>query len=219
MSTLTVPDNIEYHDDSNTYDPSAAYAAIATSTQEAFLFRQGYTFRWDNSGDRDAERDMVPGSEGYQIDTQVTYKYNGTTWVAWHTIQAIAFTPTLTGITLGTGGQSTAYYTLSSGRYTVTGVVILGTGFAIGSATASLPLGLSALALSSEPIRGVAKYIDTGTTAYVGIVDQITNFDRVRLLVGDASGTYMKYVNITSLIPMTWAAADQITYEYSFIPA
>lgn len=78
---LTTPDNIFYADGSTPLSVEAISAAEATSIQDALTNSRAIrSYRWADLAARNAQIDMQAGDEGYQIDTNANYRYNGTDW-------------------------------------------------------------------------------------------------------------------------------------------
>ncbi|UXO93841.1 hypothetical protein Pan2_22 [Pseudanabaena phage Pan2] len=83
---VTSPDSIYYADGSTPIAIETITAAMATSVQDAFNSRivnrrQIQTFVWANAAARTAQTGMIAGDFGYQTDTGLTYRYNGSSWV------------------------------------------------------------------------------------------------------------------------------------------
>jgi hypothetical protein len=77
----------------------AISAAEATSVQDALDAlvndtRQIQTFVWANSAARTAQTGMIAGDFGFQTDTSTTYRYIGSSWVAFYATNATSVVPT-----------------------------------------------------------------------------------------------------------------------------
>lgn len=224
MATVTTPDNIAAADDSDAYDPPAAYAALATSVQLAFNKREAYTFLWADAAARTAETDMVATSLGFQQDNLATYIYTGTTWKLWHTAQPIAFTPTWTNLTVGNAVQLWSY-TVAAGRVGVSGFITLGSTSSVGSnpyMTPPLPMNnyiTSAPASGNDRWLGGCSLNDLSTAYYRGDIETFGTGGVIyaRLLANNAAATHTTIQGLTSTIPFTWANGDYITADYSYI--
>lgn len=86
---VTNPDAIYYASGSTPMSAEDISAAEATSVQAALdnlinNTRQVQTFVWANATARNAQTGMVEGDMGYQQDTDTTYRYTGTAWVAFY---------------------------------------------------------------------------------------------------------------------------------------
>lgn len=225
MSALTSPDNIVYWTTAP-IDPAslvAESAAQATSIQNALLTRQGQYYRWTNAAARTAQTGMVYGSKGFQVDTGAEYLYDGANWKLW-TKATTAFTPSLTNVTIGASGTNSAFYSVSAGICKVRGVITLsGAGLAMGTGpTATLPfspvtIGGTGTAIAT-PI-GSCTFNDAGSRIFLGsvlIVANTGNVAQFQVMSTAAVTNIVAGANPSATIPMTWAAGDQIQYEYSF---
>ena len=59
-------------------------------------------YRWANAAARTAQLGMRTGDKGYQVDTDVTYRYSGSTWVMW---EATSTLTVASGYTLASGAS------------------------------------------------------------------------------------------------------------------
>lgn len=83
MSANTSPDNITYPVSTDNITPlETVFATMASSIQTALSKRAQHSYTWTNAAARTAQTGMVAGDKGYQQDTTVEYKYNGTAWFA-----------------------------------------------------------------------------------------------------------------------------------------
>ena len=152
-------------------------------------------------------------SEGmvtYQEQADHLTVYNGTDWIpfdiAWTT-----YTPTLSNVTLGSG------YILSAAYTTIAKTVIVQFYFALGATSAitgdvsfSLPINHASSNRSGQ--AGTCVIVDSSpATRYPGTVLLSGTPGYAFLRVGNASGTYLTQVALTSAIPMTWATADSMS--------
>jgi hypothetical protein len=123
-----------------------------------------------------------------------------------------AYTPTLTGITLGTGGTMTARYT-KIGK-TVHGYVNItfGTSFTLTDLNISLPL-------AKQATTTYVQQAWTLTSTGAGDWPAIPRFETVNVAaayVMNASATYVNPNNVTSTIPFTWKATDKILVAFTY---
>lgn len=106
----TSPDNIFYADGSTPMSAAAISAAEATSVQEALSTSRAIrTYRWTDSDARDAQIDMQPGDQGYQIDEGAHYQYDGIQWTR-NESGLVLLRPTSvsgTGVSMSGGGKVT----------------------------------------------------------------------------------------------------------------
>lgn len=138
-----MPDfNGSYYADSATLASVATIsAAMAQAESDRFNAVLGVrNYWWANAAARTAATGMRKGDFGYQDDTDITYRYSGSAWVAWDS-GVFTHTPTLTP---GSGAFTTTTKT-TTWRYS-SGVVIFhiavtvnNAGTAAGGLTISLP--------------------------------------------------------------------------------
>jgi len=193
-------------------------AAVATSITAT---RSQMHFTWADSTARTAATGMIIDDCGYQTDTGITYRYNGSAWKAWES-DWITYTPTLAGITIGTGGSAASAwsYKYVLGDIRVKGGAILGSsgGAVTGVPTITIPANRVALVHPYEATAGGAVLYDTSTTTpyLVTVGTDNTNVDKVRLYPHN-SGAVVSAISAT--VPFTWAAGDAITVDFTYRPA
>lgn len=147
-----------------------------------------------------------------ELNDIVTY-YNGTAWqnflfpAPW-----IAYTPTLSNITLGSGGTSAFYYQVVGKQVNVRGRITLGTSGALtGAATFTLPV---TCILSNQFWQSGASLLDSGTNYFQGVVQCGTT--AASLYAVNASGTYSVLTATSATVPFTWTINDQINVGFSY---
>lgn len=183
--------------DVNTYLMNQSVATFATTTA------------------RDAAiTSPVEGQLAYiELNDVLTY-YTGSAWAnmlfatAW-----VAYTPTLTNVTLGSGGTSAFYYQVVGKQVNVRGRIVLGTaGSLSGIPTFSLPVNSI---LSGQFWCPGVNLLDFGVQNYTGAVQLTTTVGQLQCV--SASGAYAGYLSVNATRPFTWGAQDQIdisiTYE------
>jgi hypothetical protein len=212
--------------------PSASKPIFFYQASNPFRYRLIYTedgtqtktadgvFVWSNDAARVAATGAALHDWGYQLDTRITWRYNGSTWVPWDS-EWIGYTPTLTGITLGTGGSAgtVAHYRYEGGRVRVRVQIILGTsGMAVSSAVISLPATAAALRHNYVAYAGVASfYDDSASNNYTAdVCANNTSTTQVILLMRGTNGLR---VGVSSTVPFTWAASDRLSAEFVYDPA
>ena len=135
----------------------------------------------------------------------------GAAWTSW--------TPTLTNIAIGTGGSAA-----NVGKYFRVGKlvvcrlsIILGTAGASvsGSVSFSLPVTRAANAGSAGgTAQGMARLFDTSAgTTYEASVCNLTTTTSV-VIAWDASAAAVKQLVLSSTVPFTWAASDEINCQF-----
>lgn len=151
------------------------------------------------------------GMVTFQASNDHLTVYNGTDWVpfdtAWNT-----YTPTLAGVTLGTG------YTLSAAYAVLGKTVIIQFYFALGATSAitgdvsfSLPINHASSNRSGQ--AGTCAILDASpATRYPGSVLLSGTPGYAFFRVGNAAGTYLTQVALSSSIPIAvWAVNDSLT--------
>jgi len=123
-----------------------------------------------------------------------------------------AYTPTLTGFTLGTGGTMTARYA-KLGK-TVHGYVhiTLGTSFTLTGLQLSLPVAKQA---STTYVNAAWTLTSTGAGDWPAI-NRYETTDVVAAYVMTASGTYVAPANASTTIPFTWKSTDKILVAFTY---
>jgi hypothetical protein len=191
----------------------AAGEKLTASDVNTYLMQQAVMF-FATSVARDAAITApVEGMVAYLEDTNIYTFYNGTAWgnLLWGDAW-IAYTPTLSNITLGSGGTSAFFYQRVGKMVNVRGRITLGTSGALtGVATFTLPSN----AISSDQFWNSGCVLnDSGTTFYPGMVRVGTSTATVLAL--NAAGTYTTAVNTSAIIPFTWAINDVINVGFSY---
>jgi hypothetical protein len=165
---------------------------------------------WETPDDTDLVKDgaLAIRDLGQEIDTSA-----GKTWLAW-----TAFTPTWTGLTVGNGVYNQSHYVLI-GKTAHFGIdFTLGSTSAVtGDVTLILPANLSRKSANSTGVF-YANFLDTGTSANVGVAYAATSGDVTRITVRtiNVAGTYSTNTALSSTVPFTWAATDRISIAGTF---
>lgn len=151
------------------------------------------------------------GMVTYQSAADHLTVYNGTDWIPFD-IGWTTYTPTLAGVTLGSG------YTLSAAYTTIAKTVIVQFYFALGATSAitgdvsfSLPINQASSNRSGQ--AGTCVIVDASpATRYPGTVVLSGTPGYAFLRVGNAAGTYLTQVALSSSVPITvWATADSLS--------
>lgn len=163
-------------------------------------------FRWADAAARGAQAGMVAGDRGYQIDTAVTYRYDGSAWVAWES-DWITWATAPTNLTVGTGGSASTLqrYKWVAGCLSFEVKYVLGSsGSSVGTAPSiNLPLSISLTMPSLPALTGEASLYDLSTTGSFYGKFRAETATAVR--INSYTGTF---ANITATAPFTWAAGD-----------
>lgn len=119
-------------------------------------------------------------------------------------------TPTLTNITLGTGGTNQQRYIQMGKTVMIRGSITLGTGGALtGSPTVNVPT--TAATVTNMIWVGAARYHDPGTRLWVGIC-YITSAGTTIAFVQSQGGTG----NLSATEPFTWGNTDELSYAIDY---
>jgi hypothetical protein len=195
------------------YKVFTAGSLATASDVNTYLMNQSVSTFSSTSARNSAITSPVEGQLAYINSNDILTYYTGSAWAnllfstAW-----VAYTPTLTNITLGSGGTSAFYYQVVGKTINVRGRITLGsTGSLGGVATFSLPVNA---VLSDQFWDGGAILNDSGTTFYPGMVRVGTSTATVLAL--SASGAYTTAVNTSATIPFTWGSADVINVGFSY---
>lgn len=151
------------------------------------------------------------GMQIFETDTQLSYIWDGAAWVEMGRLGAPASrTPTLTNITLGTGGVNQQWYTVDGKICEVWGSVKLGTGGALtGSPNVNLPF--TSKTRSDMVWVGPARYHDPGIRLWVGVCYIMSN-QSIIAFVQAQGGTG----NLSGTEPFTWGVNDELSYRIEY---
>lgn len=198
--------------------------ARLSTDPDPLLVRAAYTYRPANTAALGALTGMRAGDTAYQVDTGVTYRYNGAAWKAWES-DWITYTPTLTNFAIGTGGSAanSCAYRYEQGTVRVNFKFQFGTsGFSVsGDPIFTLPLNSAALAHTYVKRQGQAELWDSSGASIsreAVIYQNAANLDKV-MLYGLGTATSGTVYNISSTLPFTWAAADILAGEFTYTAA
>lgn len=129
-----------------------------------------------------------------------------------------SYVPTLTNVTLGTGGKVTGKYVEQDGKRVKGRVtIVLGTGGSLsGFAQFSLPKPSTNYpgTATTQPL-GLAELFDSGVAQYAGRVVWASS-TTAGIGAEDTSGTYGKVVATGVSVPFTWGAGDEISCEFCY---
>ena len=190
----------------------AGTAALASDVN-TYLMKQAIS-TFSSSGARNsAITSPGEGQFAYVNSNDILSYYNGAAWAnALFLTTWVAYTPTLTNITIGTGGTTAFFYQEVGNQTNVRGRITLGTGGALtGVATFSLP---SNAVTADQFWDAGCVMIDGGTMFHPGTVRVGTSTATV--LAHNTSGTYGHIVNTSATIPFTWTSTDVINVGFSY---
>lgn len=145
------------------------------------------------------------GQTIYETDTDRVMFHNGTGWVILSE-PPVTMTPTISGVTLGTGGTLTGTYHRSDGFCDFYFSIVLGTGGTVtGIINVNTPFTASSLReLACSPSN--VYFQDNGTNNFQGILNAANNFT-VSIFAMSATGAFTT-PNTTT--PFTWTVSDNI---------
>jgi len=159
----------------------------------------------------DSQASKVPQYNAALAALAANLSPSGAAWTSW--------TPTLTNIAIGTGGSAA-----NVGKYFRVGKlvvcrlsIILGTAGASvsGSVSFSLPVTRAANAGSAGgTAQGLARLLDVSVpNTYEASVCNLTTTTSV-VIAWDASAAAVKQLVLSSTVPFTWAASDEINCQF-----
>lgn len=205
----TSPDGIDYPDTSYTSGFIAAVAALATSIQTAFSKRQLHSYLWADATARGAQAGMSAGDTGYQTDTNVYYRYNGTAWspqgkmIFTRSAANLASSGSASTLDLATKSVDVGTFTDSAGVFTCA---------LAGKYAVKLTWNFAASATGTRNVRivhSVAGARDFQVTPGSGLdVTMSVSWDYVDFAVGDTLTTQGQQNSGSTL-----AVAGELTFE------
>lgn len=157
------------------------------------------------------------GSNGqwyYDTTNDRLYVSDGAGWIIMYEPEQ-SYTPTLTNVTIGTGGTVTGTYRRSGGTLDLKIVLTLGTsGVLTGQVQLSTPVALGV------NMRNFihCNYHDTGVSDIEGACDGTAAAQTTVVpLVYLATGTYLAFDNVNATKPFTWGSTDILNVQGSGI--
>lgn len=158
----------------------------------------------------------------FVIANGITYKWNGTVWKAWGS-DWISYTPTLSGVAIGTGGAAanTASYRYIDGQVKVRGVITLGTTTSSVSGTMVVTLPVTALALRHpyQQYNGSATFYDTSAVQNYFAAPTANNASVTDINILSFYGANGLRAGTGASTPFVWAAGDSVSYDFTYDPA
>lgn len=162
---------------------------------------------WTTPDDSDPFRNgaLAIRTLGNGIDTST-----GKGLLAWQ-----AYTPTLSGLSLGTGGTRVFSYCQIGKTVHVKGVITLGTGFSFSGGAVDIGTPVNSTGYVLGLSTGTAMFFN-GANYFYGTNISIGNPANFRVIATVASGTYAYNADIISTVPFTWAAGHKIFVTYTY---
>lgn len=199
------------------YKSFTAGTTALASDMNTYLMNQSVMV-FTNSAARDAALSAVltEGMVAYLTASDHYTIYNGTAWVifdlAWN-----AYTPTITGITLGTSSAIACYYARIGKTVVVQGYIAFGANASgVSAITISLPVNASVGTLANNAIGNCIMQDATGLGAYSGfcVTSSVSQF---QLRAFNTAGTYATTVAQAAAVPFTWASAGNHKLTFSAV--
>lgn len=191
----------------------AAGEKLTSSDVNSYLMQQTVMYFASTTARGSAITSPVEGMVAYLEDTNTYTFWNGSAWndLLWGDAW-VAYTPTLSNITLGSGGTSSFFYQRVGKMVNVRGRITLGgSGALSGVATFTLPVN----AITADQFWQSGTIMnDSGTTFYPGVVRVGTSSATV--LAFNAAGTHTTAVNTAFNVPFTWASGDILNVGFSY---
>jgi hypothetical protein len=195
-------------------DVSTTQADIQAAADFAELFAH---WRVGPTTDRNNWTTVHEGTYWDDTTDLIVYRYTGGAWVPWWS-QWKTFTPTLTGITLGTGGTVAAKYRYDFGYVIQDVLITLGSaGAAVGTLpTVTLPVNAAPVAVPLLQYEGtVIYYQNSGGGDYNGQVGAPSGDNtKVRLLAWPNSSGLVQAV--TAAAPFAWSNNDKMWLRFRY---
>lgn len=193
------------------YKTFTAGTLATASDVQTYLMNQTVMVFADAAARNAALTSPSEGMVTYQEGSDHLTIYNGSAWIPFDTTWT-TYTPTLSGVTLGSG------YTLSAAYVSIGKTVIVQVYFALGATSAitgdvsfSLPINHASSNRSGQ--AGTCVIVDASpATRYPGTVLLSGTPGYAFLRVGNAAGTYLTQVALSSSVPITtWAVNDSFS--------
>ena len=185
---------------------------LTSSDVNSYLMQQTVMYFASSTARGSAITSPVEGMVAYLEDSNTYTFWNGSAWndLLWGDAW-VAYTPTLSNITLGSGGTSSFFYQRVGKMVNVRGRITLGTSGALsGVATFTLPVN----AITADQFWQSGTILNDSGTFYAGVVRVGTSTATVLAL--NASATYTTAVNTALNIPFTWASGDILNVGFSY---
>lgn len=202
-------------DETWTYASASSFTIAGVDVRDKYP--KGTRLWWNQSGNKWG----VVISTSFSTDTTVNIAVNTDYTIANSAITAnyysydaspqgyptlFNYTPTLTGITTGSGTVS--------GKFSITGGLVshyetftFGAGSSVGDTVLTLPITSAALT-TYTPVADVS-ILDSGTIVFNGIAIWLTT-TTAKIYVSNSGSTYNTQTQLSSTVPMTWTTNDQL---------
>lgn len=208
----TSPDNIPYPDSAFVGGFKLAMSTAIGRIQELFTDRRRRSYSWATQTQRDAQTGMSIDDMGYQVDTDSSYRYSGSSWILWNMARR-QFTPTVVAGTVGNGSLANSMYQVVEGRVFGRIAFVLGTTSNPANLTFQAPVAIPAAQGTNSPIGQVVMFdASSGQRYSAPVVVQGQNIQPFRV-----STSAQNVVGpITATAPFVWASTDRILLEFNY---
>lgn len=156
----------------------------------------------------------VEGRLIYETDTKRTLRYDGSSWLTvWQPWKS--FTPTWSGITLGSSTQE-AGYSIFAGTCYMAGKLTLGAGASVTGSVSmtSVPATVDTTRSTTyHPCGLTLMRVSGGGARYYGQVIDATD---LQFNTWETSGTYTRQLVMNATRPFTWAVGDLLYWTVSY---
>lgn len=209
----TSPDSIYFPSATDQIAPlETVFATMASSVQAALSnTRAKFNYRWSNAAARNAQTGMRIDDEGYQVDTGVTYRYDGSSWQLWKVARK-AYTPVQasgSSFSLGTLGGIDAFVGVRDSFCRIDfRMRAAGTGISWGDVAFTVPYAPTGNFAASPGFQGTAYLNDSDGGAYLGGVGLTGNGLWRVYRMGSSNGAS---ATLNSSQPFTIGVNDTIT--------
>lgn len=194
------------------YKSFAVGEKLTASNVNTYLMQQS-VMTFATTAARDAA--ITSPSEGmfaYSLADNAYYVYSGSAWIPYD-IAWVAYTPTFTNYTQGSGGTTQAFYARIGKTVVVQVYIVSGTASSVtGQIQVSLPVDHASSNRSS--VVGQVFMRDVSAPAsYIGNVALSGSAPGKALLQAlNSSATYLTATSVSATVPFTWADTDYFSF-------
>lgn len=187
----------------------------ADDTQTYFMDQVVTTFA-DTTARDAAITAPQEGQVSYSLADNAYYVYSGTAWIPYD-IAWVAWTPTFTNLTLGTGSTTSTFYSRIGKTIVAQGYVNLGTTPTVsGQIQLTLPVDHASSNRSSVVGQLLLRDFSPGTS-YVGNVTLTGSAPaKMSLQALNSAGTYLTASSQSATVPFTWADSDFFSFTIMY---
>jgi hypothetical protein len=181
-------------------------AVLPASDMNTYLMNQTVMVFADATARDAALTSPTEGMFAYLTGNDHYTIYNGSSWQKFD-IATTAYTPTLSGFSLGTGGTSQGYYSRMGNWCTFNVYLGFGTGLSFtGAINISLPITQASTPRFHATGRG-----NPSSTSYLLQAVAATGTNTFNVYAVGSSGAYATFNLTGAAIPNTWVAGNTLT--------